>query len=44
MSLRVVQEFLGHSDSRVTERYTHVASRLAVDASDRLGRVLFPAK
>jgi len=25
VSLRVVQEFLGHSDSRVTERYTHVA-------------------
>ena len=31
---------LGHSDSRVTERYTHVASPLAQDASARLGRVL----
>jgi integrase len=36
----VVQEVLGHSDIRVTRRYTHVASAMARDATDRMGSSL----
>lgn len=39
--LEVVQELLGHSDIRVTRGYSHVASAMARDATDRMGRALF---
>jgi integrase len=38
--LSVVQEMLGHSDVRMTRRYTHVGKALAQDASSRMGRAL----
>lgn len=38
--LAVVQEILGHSDIRVTRGYSHVASAMARDATDRIGRSL----
>jgi integrase len=38
--LAVVQEILGHSDIRVTRGYSHVASTMARDATERLGRAL----
>ncbi len=38
VDIRVVQEILGHSSIAVTKRYTHVTSRLARDAADRMGR------
>jgi site-specific recombinase XerD len=38
---RVVMELLGHSDLRVTTRYTHVASPLAQEATRRIGVALW---
>jgi site-specific recombinase XerD len=37
VALAVVQEMLGHSDTRVTRGYTHVSSLLAQDAAARVG-------
>lgn len=39
--VRTVQEILGHSSVRVTERYTHVASPLAQEAAERMGKTLW---
>jgi integrase len=39
--LRVIQEIMGHSDVRVTERYTHVASPAVREAADRMGAALW---
>jgi len=38
---RVVMEILGHSQPRVAQRYTHVASPLAEDATTRVGDALW---
>lgn len=40
VGLRVVQQMLGHSDSRITERYSHGSKSLALDASARMGGAL----
>jgi site-specific recombinase XerD len=36
-----MQEILGHSDIRITQRYTHVASVAANDAANRIGKALW---
>ncbi|MEV0801799.1 tyrosine-type recombinase/integrase [Kribbella sp. NPDC050281] len=41
VDIRVVQEILGHSSLAMTKRYTHVTSRLARDAADRMGKALW---
>ena len=41
VDVRVVQEILGHSTLNVTLRYTHVTSRLAREAADRMGNALW---
>src|SRR5579884_46083 len=43
VDIRVVQEILGHSTLAVTKRYTHVTSRLAKDAAERMARALWDA-
>jgi integrase len=40
VDVRVVQAILRHSSVKVTERYTHVASRMARDAAEKMGRAL----
>ena len=42
--VRTVMEILGHSDIRVTQRYTHVASPLAGEAAERMGQALWGSK
>jgi len=37
----VIQELLGHSSIKIAEGYTHVASKLARDATKRMGKRLF---
>ncbi|MCG5215454.1 site-specific integrase [Streptosporangium sp. KLBMP 9127] len=39
--VRTVMEVLGHSDIRVTQRYTHVATPMARDAAKQMGRALW---
>jgi len=39
--VRTVMEVLGHSDLRLTQRYTHVASPAAKDAAARMGAALW---
>jgi integrase len=41
VDIRVVQEILGHSSLTVTKRYTHVTSKLARDAAERMGNALW---
>jgi integrase len=41
VDIRVVQEILGHSTLAVTKRYTHVTSRLAKEAAERMSRALW---
>ncbi|MDX3238469.1 tyrosine-type recombinase/integrase [Streptomyces sp. ME03-5709C] len=41
VGIRVVMELLGHSQMRVTQRYTHVGSPLAEDAAAKMGDVLW---
>lgn len=41
VGLRVVMELLGHSQIRVTQRYTHVGSPLAEDAAAKMGDALW---
>jgi integrase len=42
VELRVIGEILGHTDSRTTARYAHQVDELTRDATDRIGRALFP--
>ncbi|MEV4345967.1 tyrosine-type recombinase/integrase [Actinoplanes sp. NPDC049596] len=39
--IEVVQEILGHSDSRTTRGYVHIASEMARAATQRMGGALF---
>jgi integrase len=41
---RVVMEILGHSDLRLTQRYTHASSAMAADAAERMNRALWGTK
>ncbi len=41
IDIRVVQQILGHSQLRMTERYTHVTQKLTQDAANRMGKVLW---
>ncbi|MEV0843646.1 site-specific integrase [Actinocatenispora sera] len=40
VDLAIVQQVLGHSDSRTTRRYTHVSTTLARSATKRVGAAL----
>lgn len=44
VDVRVVQQILRHSSVKVTERYTHVASTMARDAAEKMGRALPKSK
>jgi integrase len=39
--VRTVQEILGHSGIRITQRYTHVATPMAEDGMQRMGKALW---
>jgi site-specific recombinase XerD len=41
MHVRTVQEILGHSDIRLTQRHTHVATPMAQDGMARMGQALW---
>lgn len=41
VAVRIVMEILGHSDLRVTTRYTHIATPLADEAARRMGQALW---
>jgi site-specific recombinase XerD len=41
VSVRVVQEILGHSQLRQTERYTHVTKALSQHTADRMSEALW---
>jgi len=41
IDIRVVQQILGHSQLRMTERYTHVTQKLTQDAANRMGKALW---
>lgn len=41
IDVSVIQEIRGHSTSAETKRYTHVTSRLAKEAAERMSRALW---
>jgi site-specific recombinase XerD len=41
ISIRVVQQILGHSQLSQTERYTHVTTALSQHAADRMSEALW---
>jgi site-specific recombinase XerD len=41
--VRVVQEILGHTDIRITQRYAHASSAAVTDAASRMGQALWGA-
>ncbi|MER7128642.1 hypothetical protein [Streptosporangium saharense] len=42
--MRAVQEILGHSDIRLTQRYTRIATPMAEGGMQRMGRALWGGK
>ncbi len=40
---RVVQEILGHTDIRITQRYAHASTAAVTDAASRIGQALWGA-
>ncbi len=41
IDIRVVQQILGHSQLRMTERHTHVTQKLTQLAGKRMGKALW---